>query len=228
MDVAGWAAGLPFGVASALRGTKIFHPAGVVHEATVTIAGDGPAGFLGERGEHRAIVRFSRAIGLPQQLPDILGMAIRLPDVHGPGRHQDLLLVTSSDAPVLHHALVPAGGFRERPYSTVLPYKAGGERFLIGARPAGEDRFELAVAPLLGRFRAIGEVRVGARLPDELDAIEMNPFNCGGGLEPAGFLNRLRDYAYPLSQAGRRLRQAVPPASPSRVATSGPGSGVAF
>ena len=27
-----------------------------------------------------------------------------------------------------------------------------------------------------------------------------NPWNTGGGLEPAGFLNRLRDIAYPLSQ----------------------------
>jgi hypothetical protein len=25
--------------------------------------------------------------------------------------------------------------------------------------------------------------------------------NCGGGLEPVGVLNRLRDFAYPLSQA---------------------------
>jgi hypothetical protein len=62
----------------------------------------------------------------------------------------------------------------------------------------------------VGRFQPVGEIRIGARLPDELDAIQMNPINCGGGLQPAGFLNRLRDYAYPLSQAGWRIRQGVP------------------
>ncbi len=66
------------------------------------------------------------------------------------------------------------------------------------------------------------------RAAAELDAIQMNPFNTGGGLEPAGFLNRLRDYAYPLSQAGWRKRQAgAPLTSRSSTATSSAGSGVA-
>lgn len=32
------------------------------------------------------------------------------------------------------------------------------------------------------------------------DALRFNRFNSGGGLQPVGVLNRLRDYAYPLSQ----------------------------
>jgi hypothetical protein len=47
---------------------------------------------------------------------------------------------------------------------------------------------------------------VGSRLPPAADALRFNPFNCGGGLEPAGVLNRLRDYAYPLSQRAWALR----------------------
>ena len=232
MDAVGYAAGAPFAIAAAIRGAKAVHPHGVVHEATVAISGaaDAPraATLLTERKEHRAIVRFSRSFGLPRPLPDLLGMSIRLPDVHGPGRHQDFMLVTSIDLPILHHGFLPADDVQQRPYSSSLPYRAGDERFLIGALPAGEDRFQLAVAPMMGRFRPVGEIRIGARLPQELDAIQMNPFNTGGGLRPSGFLNRLRDYAYPLSQAGRRARQAVaPPASASSTATSSSGSGVA-
>lgn len=253
MDVAGYAAGVPFALVAALRGGKAVHPHGAVHEATISIPGGDPAppaaALLRRPGEHRGLVRFSRSLGLPRPLPDLLGMSIRMPEVHGPGRHQDFMLVTSADLPIVHHAFLPAADVWQRPYTSSLPYRAGQDVFIVGAlpdphgpRPDGEDeldrlgkaaatgelRFRLAVAAPMGRFRSVGEIHIGARLPDELDAIQMNPFNSGGGLQPAGFLNRLRDYAYPLSQAGWRRRQPVAPtASRSSTATSSAGSGVA-
>lgn len=253
MDAVGYAAGAPFALAAAIRGGKAVHPHGAVHAATVYVSGnnEAPRGatLLREQREHHALVRFSRSLGLPRPLPDLLGMSIRLPDVHGPGRHQDFMLVTSADAPIVHHAFLPATDVWDRPYSSSLPYRAGGDLFLVGAvphedgpRPDGKDeldrlakaaatgelRFDLAIASPMGRFRPVGEIRVGERLPDELDAIRMNPFNTGGGIAPAGLINRLRDYAYPLSQAGWRRRQAGAPAtSRSSVATSSSGSGVA-
>jgi hypothetical protein len=160
------------------------------------------ADLLRTPGAHRALVRFSRSLGLPDSWPDLLGMSLRLVDVHGPGRHQDFLMVTSVDAPVLHHVFLPAGDVEQRPYSCSLPYDAGDTRFLVGAVPRGGMVFDLAVAPIMGRFAAVGEIRVGRRLPPELDRLRFNPWNTGGGLELAGVLNRLRDYAYPLSQRG--------------------------
>jgi hypothetical protein len=251
MDAVGYAAGAPFALAAAIRGGKAVHPHGAVHAATIAISGsrDAPraATLLNTPKEHRALVRFSRSLGLPRPLPDLLGMSIRMPDVHGPGRHQDFMLVTSADVPIVHHAFLPAADVWQRPYTSSLPYRAGDDLFIVGAVPdpegprpdgeheldrlakaaaTGELRFALSVASPMGRFRPVGEIRIGARLPQELDAIQMNPFNTGGGLRPAGFLNRLRDYAYPLSQAGWRARQAAP-ASASSTATSASGSGVA-
>jgi hypothetical protein len=57
--------------------------------------------------------------------------------------------------------------------------------------------------------------------PPEADALRFNPWNTGGGLAPAGLLNRLRDYAYPLSQrawarTGRAGRQAAADAAVAR------------
>jgi hypothetical protein len=206
LDVAGWTTGTVFGAVSRARGSKSLHPEGVVHEAVVQITGTGaaPQGarLLREPAEHRALVRFSRSFGLPDRLPDLLGMSLRLVDVHGPGRHQDFLMVTSVDAPVLHHVFVPAGDPEQRPYSSSLPYTAGNERFLVGAVPRGDMRFTLAVAPIMGRFEPVGEIRVGERLPQELDGLRFDPWNTGGGLELEGVFNRLRDYAYPLSQRG--------------------------
>jgi hypothetical protein len=140
---------------------------------------------------------------------------------YGEGRHQDFLLVTSVDLPVLHHVFLPAGDVQQRPYSSSLPYRAGERTFLVGTRPVpgsprpdggdeldrlaraaatGALHFELVIAPPLGRFERVGVLEIGEPLPPSLDALRFNPFHSGGGLTPSSPLNRLRDYAYPLSQ----------------------------
>lgn len=225
MDAAGLAVGGALASLAWLRGGKAVHPHGVTYGAELAIDGAGAAPaasqLLSSAATHRALVRFSRSLGLPRPLPDLLGVSIRVPDAYGSGRHQDLLAVSSADAPVLRHVFLPSGDVQQRPYSTALPYRAGEELFVIGLRPVADSprpsggdefdrlaraaatgglRFELAVATARGRFARVGELRIGSRLPDSLDALRFNPFNCGGGLEPASMLNRLRDYAYPLSQ----------------------------
>ena len=76
------------------------------------------------------------------------------------------------------------------------------------AAATGRLAFDLAVAPVAGRFRPVGSLRVGRRLGPELDALRFNPWNTGGGMEPAGWLNGARDRAYKLSQgAWRRTRR---------------------
>jgi hypothetical protein len=202
----GAAGGVLFAGLSAVRRAKSLHPRGVVREATLTMNGTGPEGseLLSSRHEHRALVRFSRALGLPAPLPDLLGMAIRVLDAYGPGRHQDLLLVTSADLPVIHHLFLPAAGARRRPYTSSLPYGADGERFLVGAVPAAEG-FDLAVAPLMGRFSPVGRLVLGTRLPADANAIAFNVHDhTGGGLAPVGAINRMRDRAYSMSQWGWR------------------------
>jgi hypothetical protein len=224
-DAAGWVVSGVLAVVAAVRRGKAVHPHGAVHRATLRVPGDpaapSAAQLLNEPGEHAAIVRFSRSVGLPRPLPDLLGMSIRVLDAYGAGRHQDLLLVTSVDLPLVHHVFVPAADVQARIYSSSLPFSAGEERFLIGALPrsnsprpqggdeldrlaraaaTGELRFDLAVARLEGRFRPVAELQVGERLSPELDALRFNPFNCGGGLRPSGMFNRWRAGAYPLSQ----------------------------
>jgi hypothetical protein len=213
----GHAAAGAFNAVSRLRSSKSLHPSGAVYEATLRITGSAAApsaaAILREPAEYAAIARFSRSIGLPRPLPDLFGVALRLTDVHGPGRHQDFLAVTSVDRPVLHHMFVPVRDPQDTVYSSSLPYRAGSERFLVGVLPRADspraggptpeeqiDRaaatgrlsFSLAVAPLSGRFRAVGKIEVGQRLPDGLERVRFNPWNSGGGLEPAGSLNALR------------------------------------
>jgi len=47
----------------------------------------------------------------------------------------------------------------------------------------------------------VGAIKAGARLDSD---VRFSPWNTGGGIEPSGAFNRLRDYAYSLSQRGWR------------------------
>ncbi len=220
-----------WGALSALRGRRrIFHPDGVALEAELHVVGEGGHGapLLDAPGRHPAVVRLSRGAGLPDALPDTLGLAVRLCDVHGPGRHQDLLMNTSADAPLAHHLILPApGGWFAQSYSSVLPYRVGGALRLFGALPvsppppaAGAPRgslreldaalarggvaFDLALAPLGGRLAPVGRLVLGARLPAHVaEEIRFSPWHTGGGIRPAGPLQGTRRPAYRGSQRGR-------------------------
>lgn len=186
----GLAAGL-FGSLSALRGKRVFHPDGDAFEGTASFLDadqvDDMAAFLAGTTSP-AVVRFSRGVGLPSAVPDVLGMAVKLPDLVGPGGDQDLLLVTSGEGAVLQNTLRPARGFFRGTYSTVLPYRrplsdersssrdtpqasSDTEQILFGARPdpelagsADETFRDVGAAVAVGRLRFdLMTARIGDR-----------------------------------------------------------------
>jgi hypothetical protein len=227
----GAALGAVFAGVSRLRSAKSLHPYGAVHACELEIGGaaarpDLLAGveLLTTPATHRGIVRFSRSLGLPESAPDIHGMAIRLPDLHGRGHHQDLLLVSSGDGLLVHHLFVPGYGYFSRPYSSVLAFRGRGGAFLLAARLAagaprprgggseladllaaattGRLRYDFGVAPLTGSMVAVGALSVGERLDPSLEGTRFNPANTGGGLQPSDPVNRMRRRVYERSQEG--------------------------
>ena len=188
-----------------------------------------------------AIVRMSRALGLPTTIPgpgsiwrrlrgaprengsiavpDILGFALRFPDAHGSGRHQDLVLATTGAAPIARHLLLPSPGFFSLRYTSLLTYAIAGETRLVASFPAtpepGPGRyfdqllstaaptFSLALATLTGAWRPIGTITLGERVSDGTgERIRFNPWNTGGEIRPNGPFMGLRAGAYRGSQAG--------------------------
>lgn len=199
------ATGTLFKALSALRGKRVFHPEGVVFESTFApYVRSAPAGVeILDGGRRDVLVRCSRALGLPETAPDIHGFSIRFPDAYGEGRHQDLLCVTSFDAPVGHHVLVPTKDPLGRPYSTLLAYRLPEGVRLFGVLPIRPGSFELALATLGGRFEGVGTIALGEQVPPERgERLRFNPWNCGGGIRPTGPLMGLRDAAYKGSQQG--------------------------
>ena len=212
-----------------LRRRRSLHPAGIGYEGWLRVPDEPPARPavpLFQAGTtHPALLRFSLGAGLPEPLPDALGVAIKLPDAHGPGRDQDLLLTSSTDRPLVRRLLFPARSFVRGAFSTALPYDLGDDRVVLllvpahagdgrrvvrGAlaelRAAAVDglRFELRTARSFGRSQALATVTVGPPLPDDqTEALRFNPWTTGPGIRPAGWLNLLRDAAYQASQRGR-------------------------
>jgi hypothetical protein len=224
------AAATTFGSIARVRSRGALHPDGVVCRGVlrVTRQGTGPAAvpLFDEPGEHAAICRFSRGIGLPAPVPDVLGIALRLPEVHGPGHHQDLLFASSSGSPVLRHLFLPAtGGFSAHPFSTVQPYLVGDDVRVLGVHVsrAGGDahpasladvatcvssrtlRLVLTAAPLAGARREIAVLELDALAGvSEAVGLRFSPSNTGGGLRPyPASLTEVRRAAYRASQRHR-------------------------
>lgn len=222
---------------SRLRGARFFHPDGVAYTATLSVPralGEYPGvPLLERRADYPAIVRFSRATGVPEPLPDILGIAISITDLYGQGRHQDFLLATSANAPVLQHMLIPApSGFFGQTFSSLLLYRIGPKIRVVGAEPASEPEryrrgalaqlvdtaergdltYRLTLAPLAGRHTPVANLVVGERLSEELaERIAFTPWNTGDAIRPVGPFMGIRRAAYRGSQRGRGLSEGEIP-----------------
>lgn len=212
-----------FASLSRLRGHRVFHPFGESFDATLTFERNADRWLpdvLARPREHDAIVRFSRAVGLPEPLPDLLGMAIKLPDLYGTGWDQDWLLVTSGEDPVSRHLLLPGRNMCGRPYSTILPYRRPGGSVTFGAKALngasatsieqlataveeGRIEFEFTIAPEGGDHVRLGTLKLlrVSVTPDR--PLRFNPWNTSSELRPSGALNELRRDSYKASQQAR-------------------------
>lgn len=213
-----------FRLASFARGARAFHPRGVGVEATWYPAEGGPLPSSPlSAGPAPAVLRLSHGVGLPPRWPDVLGWALRLPEVHGPGRHQDLLLASTGSGRLGRHLLRPARDLAGTTLSSLLPYRVGDGGLttvvaraadrspsctyatLLRAGPSRLPAFEVHLAGRRGGLLAtvVAGERLGAAA---VDALRLDPWNTGEDLVPAGRLNRLRAPTYAASQAGRAAR----------------------
>ena len=201
-----------FRTLSRLRRARVFHPRGAAYEAVWQPAVD--SRDQGSDGELRAVVRMSRGVGLPPPSPDVLGVAIKVIDAHGPGHDQDLLLVSAGPGRWGSCVLRPAWSFSGTTFSSLLPYEVSDTRTAVIAVVHGEPTTSIDDADARPDVRvAVSLARTGTPLATvvltrPLSAavardLRFDPWNTGGSMQPAGLLNRVRRPVYAASQDGR-------------------------
>lgn len=206
-------------LASLVRGERVVHAKGVTVRARLLVPGGAALGvpLLDEPGRYSCLVRFSRSLGLPDRLPDVLGVAVRVLDAHGRGRHQDLLLDSTSPAPLLRRLPLPQYDLLGAWFSSLTPYELAGRRWLLGLLPDGEapptrgldllagrgdgTRLRLAVASAHGRWSPVAVLELGQAVEAGRE-VRFSPDVTGGGIRPAGWLQDLRRSAYRASHVG--------------------------
>ena len=203
---------VPVGAVARHRHGKPMHPRGVVLEGVLERTGATPpvgVPWLDEPGTARAVVRLSRGAGLPDRLPDLLGLAVHL-------QEDDVDLLLSSTGRGRLTRLLPV--LRRDPataYGSIMGYgsTAGTVRLAaFGERTAGGrgDRATDGLVFLLAATCRGGPWRPFARLvlhqpvaagdPDvRFDAIRRPP----PGLRTDGPLARLRAPSYARARVER-------------------------
>jgi hypothetical protein len=220
---AGRLVGVPLGALARWRGGKPMHPRGAVFDAVLERrrGPDWGVPWLAATASDPAVARLSRGAGLPAPLPDLLGLAIRLPGgAAGQGTPVDLLLTTTGSGRLTR--LLPAPRRNTAAfYSSIMAYRSDAGAVRIGAFPAAEDVpsepeplarsvaraglcFTLVAARGLGPWQPFALLTltdpVPALDPDvRFDAVQHAP----PGLPADGPMARFRAPAYARARAGR-------------------------
>ncbi|MFC9975108.1 hypothetical protein ACFVH6_29825 [Spirillospora sp. NPDC127200] len=207
---------LPFEAAARLRRGRAVHRRGRTYAGTLRVTSD--LGPLEAERTYDVVARLSKGASTPGGVPDILGIALRVPTGDGP---VDLLFASAGRPPLLRHLLVLRSSYTQGTYSTLVPYEAGGRTLVLGLLPTTrrnvgtEDEelnaevavapltFALAAAPLTGTWQTRGVLEVRQppvqELPDAFDP----QLNSVPGLRPAGPFQTVRRWAYAGSRRGR-------------------------
>jgi hypothetical protein len=197
--------GLFAAVAHVRPADKPLHPRGRLHSAVIERTGTRDAvgvPFIDEPGTSTGIVRLSRATGLPAALPDIHGLALRVPLQSG--AHADLLFATTGLGRWSRFVLLPSQHAGQRSYSTLLPYRTSSGPVTLAAVPVHHDErtFDLACATVGGAWQTFARMELSAS--DSAGSPSFDPvLNQLPGLRYYEWVADLREGAY---RAARRSR----------------------
>jgi hypothetical protein len=187
------------GVVSARPAAKPLHPRGAVVRGTLRRSGGGVrtgADWLDRTGDDQVLVRHSRAVGLPASMPDIFGLALRVPTE--PGRHGDLLFASTGLGRLTRFTLTPSRSPYVRPLTTLLPYRTPAGAVLLSAVFQDELTVALAWAARSGSWHQFAVLSLHEDPVEEADRpVSFDPVrNTVPGLETYDWVRRLREPAY--------------------------------
>lgn len=222
-ETTGRALGGIFKVLKIVRPVRPIHPHGMALHGTLIRTGSPaePSGveWLDLPGTDTVEARFSRSAGLPQRLPDVLGLALRVTPASGDGFADVLYSTTGWHLPgrfLLMLKREPAGAT----FTTLMPYQGVNGPVLLGLRTAsipsgafekgtlaagplaaGDWVLDLYWARLTGPWRPCGKLRLQASADTQDTALRFNPLeHQPPGARTYPWARRLRERSYRVAQ----------------------------
>src|SRR5581483_2850092 len=122
---------LPLGLGSAIRRRRVFHPIGLIVSGRLERTAPPGEGLPAESGDIEA--RISKAVGLPGRLPDLIGLALRIPPRAFAATPWDILMVSAGSGALTRFALHPVTSWRA-PMNTLMPLRYDGDYWWLRAR----------------------------------------------------------------------------------------------
>ncbi|KZS85459.1 phosphodiesterase [Mycobacterium persicum] len=220
----------PFQWGSAIRGSRIFHPVGVIASGSIERVAPASTGLPVPSSD--VVVRVSKAGGTPGSLPDFIGLALRVAPPRVDATPWDILLVSAGSG-VLSRALAlrPVTSWTGPPMTTLMPLRYRAKYWWLRARiltdingfglSLGDVRerindggVELALDQACGRanFEKVAHLRLtSVASPGPGNDVSFDPVvNTVPGLRLfPGWLADLRGRAYARSRDGRHAGAAA-------------------
>jgi hypothetical protein len=189
-------------VAAARTAPKPLHPHGEVWSGVLVRRGGAETGitWLDQPGTDRAIVRQSRALGLPAAWPDVHGLAIRAEQ--DDGGIVDVLLATTGWGTRSRFVLQAGRDDRSMFFGSLLPYRSRLGPVSLGALRGHERSWNLVWSAGRGPWRPFARLVLEEQMPGQ--DLSFDPvLNAPPGLAQYDALARLRLPAY---RSARRTR----------------------
>jgi hypothetical protein len=213
---------LPLQFGSAVRQRRVFHPLGVMAEGRLERVA--PPGVGLPLGSVNVLARVSKAIGIPGALPDMIGLAWRMPPRASDPTPWDILMASAGSGLLTRCALRPTTAWTGTTLSTLMPLRRPdgwwwlraeivttlrGRLSLDAVREAISSdgmAFDIQQAHGTGSFEPLAELKLTAVVSTDADHdVSFDPTRNTAfdvGLGPL-WLTRLRENAYLRSRRGR-------------------------
>jgi hypothetical protein len=222
-------AALPLQVGSAVRHRRVFHPIGVLARGRLERTSPPGEGLPIESAEVTA--RVSKAIGSPGALPDLIGLAIKMPPQAFAATGWDLLLASAGSGLLTRFALRPTLTWGGTAMTTLMPLKYEDGWWWVQARMTSEldgglsvetvteaienggVTFDLHQAHGTGGFEPLATLTLTEVVPtDEHHDVNFDPTRNSAPDVKLGpeWLTQIRERAYWRSRKGRDAPGANP------------------
>jgi hypothetical protein len=213
---------LPLQLGAAVRHRRVFHPLGVLASGRIERTAPPGQGLPIESAD--IVGRVSKAVGIPGKLPDLIGLAWRMPPHASAATPWDVLLVSAGSGLLTRFALQPTLSWTGRTLSTLMPLRHDDGWWWVKAEmttPIGRGLsldavreaisgagvvFDIQQAHGTGSFEPLAELTLTTVIPtDEDHDVSFDPARntaAGVALGPE-WLTALRERAYARSRRGR-------------------------